>query len=220
MHIAMTTTRSQIGEKLEAGRKRAHLSRAQVAEIVGVDPQTVYRWERDERRVPGEAMVRMLEAYGMKPTELGLDIGTLVPRGTPALRESSPPYVTAGRFEPFLRELIRLGATDEEVDFVADVLRRPETGRLIKVGVDAQPLPDAAVDEQWAALLDDFRALIKRRIARRAGGPTLDSAEIERAGLAGLRPPTPEERARGGAADAEAPRPAARKSGKRVGRGR
>ncbi len=228
---------SPLGTALKGARENAGLTQAQVARELNVEPVTVSRWERGIHPPAGDLLLRLQRLYeveisvtanGMAVTkylgERRPQLGVNVPRGTPrGVLESAPrPYEVSGRFVAFVRDMIREGATDEEADFLAYVLRRPETDHLIQKEEDGQPLSDDGVFERWDALLDDFRAFIKRRIARRSGAIiSLDSAEIERVGLAGLRRPTAEERTRGtGAAETEAPRPAARKPGKRAGRGR
>lgn len=133
------------------------------------------------------------------------------------------PYALATRFEAFTREMIRAGATDEEVDFLADLLRRPETGRLIKVTQGGEKLSENAVDEQWDALLDDLRVLINRRVARRTGKPpAIDSTAVERQILAGAKRATTAELASAAeqAAAAAAPPSGKPKHAKRGGRGR
>jgi transcriptional regulator with XRE-family HTH domain len=44
-------------KKLVRARKRAHLTQAQAAKLVGVIPNTFARWERGERIPPSEAEI-------------------------------------------------------------------------------------------------------------------------------------------------------------------
>ncbi len=160
---------SQIGERLREAREAAGLTQAEAAALLGVVAMTISKREREDRGVSAEEFERMLAVYAAAEVK---KLSHFVPRGTPALREASPiPYSLGAKFEALTREIIRAGATDAEVDFLADVLRRPETARMIGTGADGQLLTDAAADEQWETLLDDLRAFIGRRIARRAAPP-------------------------------------------------
>lgn len=81
----MAPDASQIGAALEKARTAARLSRPTVAERIGVDPQTVYRWEREGRKIPGPALSTMVAMYGISLEDIGISgdtLGVSVPRGT------------------------------------------------------------------------------------------------------------------------------------------
>lgn len=58
-------------EKIKAARVKAGLTRAQLAERMGIAPHAVAKWEGGERR-PAPRLVEMLaRALGLKASELG-----------------------------------------------------------------------------------------------------------------------------------------------------
>ncbi|MBI2998946.1 MAG: helix-turn-helix transcriptional regulator [Deltaproteobacteria bacterium] len=50
-------------------RRRLELGlwQREVAEKIGVNPTTIYRWERNETRPPGRSMSRIIEFLGYVP---------------------------------------------------------------------------------------------------------------------------------------------------------
>ncbi len=48
------------GKEIEEIRKRVGLSRKAMANQIGCDPQTLYRWEREGRRPSGMALERLI----------------------------------------------------------------------------------------------------------------------------------------------------------------
>ncbi len=168
---------SQIGDWLKQARVAAGLSREQAAGHLGVTYKTVERWEAGKHPPSGDTLIRAAKLYGVPFQDLVSVIN--VPRGTVLKESVAIPYALGTTFEAFTRELIRAGATDREVDFFADVLRRPETARLIKVSENAGPLPDSAVASQWDALLDDFRVLAHRWIAKRETKPVRAAIKVK-----------------------------------------
>lgn len=45
-------------------RKHSHLSRAGVADRLGVTERTVYRWERGETQIPDDAKLALADMFG------------------------------------------------------------------------------------------------------------------------------------------------------------
>lgn len=168
----MTETASQIGEKLLAARKRTGLSRARAGELIGVDQQTVYRWEKGERRPSAEDYLKAMDIYTKHGgwTQLGID--HLVPRGT--VRESRTPYDPSGPnhrmaalAQKFEREMARLGATDEDLDYVHFALTDPQSAKLSYMGGSGRMLSAEEQEHQFALFTEALRIWVANRIADR-----------------------------------------------------
>lgn len=71
MDAVLISEARRLSESGEAARRRqlARLSRGDVARAVGVKPETIGRWERQERRPTGAAAVRYGELLrGLEPS--------------------------------------------------------------------------------------------------------------------------------------------------------
>ncbi len=67
-----------LGTRLRQCRERARLSAVRVADQLGCDVRTLYRWERDEFEPSMTMLARLSELYGVTPNHLvtGDDSGT------------------------------------------------------------------------------------------------------------------------------------------------
>jgi hypothetical protein len=120
-------------------------------------------------------LVQLYRDQGVNvPLELMLTPG--VSRGTSAglVAEARKPYglvsitpAVASKLELFKREMIRAGADDAEVDYIEETFRRPETARLAHHDSEGKTLSPKQVEEQYDALIDGVRHIIRRRIDRR-----------------------------------------------------
>src|SRR5262245_40225334 len=83
--VAMTTTRptpSEIGALLRRARTAAGLSLEEAGQLIGYSAATLSRWENGHRRGwTITELLRLAEAYGIPPNQLGL-------------ATSSPPFTT------------------------------------------------------------------------------------------------------------------------------
>jgi transcriptional regulator with XRE-family HTH domain len=59
--------RSDVGRRLTAERLRRGLTLAQAAEVIGVDPATLARWERGETRPVGKLALAAITRFLAKP---------------------------------------------------------------------------------------------------------------------------------------------------------
>jgi len=100
----------QLGQRLAQIRKRQGMSQAELAELCGVDPVTVSRWETGTRVPDLHAVIRLTQALGV-----GLDV-IVGPIYRPQLDTDDPAEV----------ELVhiwrRLAAADQQL--VVGVMRR------------------------------------------------------------------------------------------------
>ena len=55
------------GSEIEAARKALGMNRTQLGAAVGVSERSIYRWERDEVKIPKPAMVVLAQILGNKP---------------------------------------------------------------------------------------------------------------------------------------------------------
>lgn len=57
-----------IGERIKSARDAAQLSQYQLAQAIGVTPNTIWRYEHGEMRPRGDVIVRLAEKLG-RPVE-------------------------------------------------------------------------------------------------------------------------------------------------------
>ena len=71
-------TLASLGARLRRSRETAGFSATQVAERLGCDVRTLYRWERNEFEPSISMLARLSALYGVTPTHLvsGDDSGT------------------------------------------------------------------------------------------------------------------------------------------------
>ncbi len=184
---------SAIGSILRRARENAGLSRAAAAQQIGVDPQTLYRWEEEDGAPKADVsrILRAEAAYGVDlVSALRRCLGVAVPRGTsPGAKFRVPPRL-APRIELFERDVIRMGADDFEVDHIRDVLRSSETASLFRGSAAGARLTPEEEESELEILFDSLRAWVRRRIERRVmarageatatGAPRLELREPQR----------------------------------------
>lgn len=64
------TIASDVGDRITAARKRAGLSREQLAERLGTSAATLSLYERGHRMVSVDRLVAIAEAIGVEPSSL------------------------------------------------------------------------------------------------------------------------------------------------------
>lgn len=150
-------TASQIGKAFEDARKAAKLGRVAAAAAIGVDPQTLYRWEKNGvvLRADVASVLRAEALYGVPLIPLlreclGIDVPRGTSRGSPQGRTDAP-----GDLLPFAR-VLALPSVRERLNAIQ------------------RELIDASVSlEAEESVMRTIRD--RQRIARFAGGSTDDS---------------------------------------------
>lgn len=182
---------SQFGRELRETREKLGLTQAEVAAAVGVDPQTISRWERDERRPSAEDYIKVSDYMAAEITKYVDGLDRTVSRGTIGSSTSAGPaflldasVLLASR--AFQRHAARMGASDRELDYIEWVLDGPESVRMVALGDDGKP---RSADEQAEELENQIEGLmtwLDRRVAsRRAGqGTDLPGAGVSSAKMA------------------------------------
>ncbi len=78
-------TQEQVGDRLATLRKRAGFTQTQVAEKLGVSPETISRLERGTQWTDFNALVRIAELYQVE----WVDLLAVVPEGEDARRREA-----------------------------------------------------------------------------------------------------------------------------------
>ncbi|NBV77923.1 XRE family transcriptional regulator [bacterium] len=65
--------RNEIGERLRAARAQARLTQKQVSETLGINPSSIYTWERGETMPAFDKAIQLAHLYGMTVSELAGD---------------------------------------------------------------------------------------------------------------------------------------------------
>lgn len=136
----MALSASQIGAALEKARKAKKLSRPTVAGGVGVDPMTLYRWEKGIRKAPTAALLALAARYDRDPKEFGVASASGiddVPRATTAdtpivAREPSEILKALRLVQNEIERVVIQGGADELLPEVA-LLFAQITGRLARI---------------------------------------------------------------------------------------
>jgi transcriptional regulator with XRE-family HTH domain len=66
------------GAALKSFRGKQELSRRQLANSLGVDRMTVWRWEEDKRRIDDDILPRVVEYTGIPASTLRPDLARLL----------------------------------------------------------------------------------------------------------------------------------------------
>lgn len=171
----MAVDESQIGRRLKEAREASGKTQAAVAKEVGIDSVTLSRYERGVLPVPRATLLALSQVYNRPVEELGgtpLYVGD-VPRGTARVAEPPAAIDQAGaelpralrlRANEVERELIELGATDEQVrDFHRSVRESPVLMALFRGGA-----PNRLSNEELLQLFDGvaigFKAIIEQMV--------------------------------------------------------
>lgn len=177
----MASDSSQIARRLKEQREAAGLTQTEAAALLGVVPMTISKRERGVLGISAQMFEDVMATYhrNAKPGSELSRLSFPVPRGT------NPGVVAEGsvfygpnpgglearkKIEHFVREMTRAEATDDEIDWIQETFRRPETARLAMHDGDGKPLTPKQVDEQFDALIEGMRHIITRRIERRKRG--------------------------------------------------
>lgn len=154
---------STVGGRLVAARTQKGFSQIAAAKGMGHESATqLNRWEHGDY-VPGARNLRKLaELYGVSVEWIvnGTDINESVPRGARPVGTLPSDLVNIAR--AFEREMARLGASDEELDYLQSVLALPE-------GVSLTARAPAGADREriFRIQLDALRNLVIAWIADR-----------------------------------------------------
>lgn len=71
---AMAKQQQTLGASIRSYRSARGMNRPTLAQRVGVDPQTIGRWERDERVPHPQHLLRLAEVLGVDAEALGYEI--------------------------------------------------------------------------------------------------------------------------------------------------
>jgi transcriptional regulator with XRE-family HTH domain len=170
-HASARPTPGEIGALLRRARTTAGLSLEEAGQLIGYSAATLSRWENGHRRGwTITELLRLAEAYGIPPNQLGLAASS-PPFG------SSPDMVSAGSDNGggdwMRRRDLLAGAigvtTGAAVGSPAHAdAEAPATIEDVIFGrVTAQPLPDQQLTAQIAAARADFRACRYSQASRR-----------------------------------------------------
>lgn len=141
-------------------RRDLGLTRPMAAALFEGNAHSLYRWETDQRRISAADFDRIMKAYDAYRESRPI---ANVPRGT-------APYAKTRMgtlIDQFEREVIRMSATDFEIDYVRAVLSAPTTRRLLN-GEDGSPLNADDQEAELTMLMESLRVWLRLRIQRRA----------------------------------------------------
>lgn len=176
-------------ELIEA-RAASGLTQQEAAQLIGVNAQTISRWERGERRISKADYDRAMAVYAAAadrhatPTELGQNVSRGTSRGGFRFDRVREAAAAADRYRAdgggvrlpadlevarakFLAEASARGATRDDLDYILSVLNSPETQQLFAGGYrSAKSLEEAKLEmETVVEMLDRWLSL---RLTRRA----------------------------------------------------
>lgn len=163
----MADTPSQIFQRL---REQAGLTQAQAARLLHVHTQTVSRWERGERQIKARDLEEARRLFKMSE-----GLSRNVPRGTKPSEELSGWDQLLGRFE---REIIRMGATDMEADFVIAALSTKAAFKLCTEDAIGREYPREKVQDEWVRLFRSMIPWIEQRIDERKAAAEAEQLEL------------------------------------------
>lgn len=86
-----------LGSQLRELRARRGMNRPVLAQRVGVDPQTIGRWERNERAPHPQHLLRLAEVLGVDAMTLGYEV--------PLSAAGEPPAWSVQQFEQLKAQL-------------------------------------------------------------------------------------------------------------------
>jgi transcriptional regulator with XRE-family HTH domain len=164
--MAVTEGEAHVGETIRRLREARGLTQAALAKAIGVDAQSVSRWERAER-VPNAMDYR--KAMDVLENILPIGLGQTVSRGTgPSEAEAPLPPSHAKLIRDFEREAARMGATDPELDHIHWSLRNPQSSRMFYMGDDGKPMTADEQLEELGFQVHGLRVWLQARLDKRA----------------------------------------------------
>ena len=175
---------SQIGLAFEEARKHANLGRAAAASKIGVDPQTLYRWEKQGvvERAEVASVLRAEAVYGvplipMIRERLGIDVSHVAENSPPFDVGDAPearfpfaqvmrtPAVRA-RLAAFRTEVVGMGASEDGEERLVAKLRDRQTINDFVGGRDE----DRYSEREIIRVIDNYARILKD-ISKELGMP-------------------------------------------------
>jgi transcriptional regulator with XRE-family HTH domain len=171
----------QLGRALADARKAAGLDQETAAARVGVNRITLSRHENGKGGSPGtDVLGRYASTYGV-PLDQLVAGSKNVSRGTVGENGGNGGYtattatllprqlrIIAAEFEV---EALKLGATEDEMDYVRQALQSPETARMFAHGYTSREgLSDDQIREDYESLVEALRTFVKMRVRQRKNG--------------------------------------------------
>lgn len=144
---------SAIGDRLRGLREARGLTQSQVADAIGVDAQTVSRWERGERVPNAQAYTKalaLLSGSGLGRLAESSDAYSAVPRTSAEARKLVRALEQRLQAELELRQ-----ASQEILDAMATALATADTVRMF--ADTARPIPP----DELARLFSDHRTFVE-----------------------------------------------------------
>lgn len=177
---------------LKQMREFARLTQAEAAEGLNVDPQTISRWERGERRISQSELQRVKRWYKnvVKAGEVARQfLEANAPNPLDAADELAPiiPADIGDSTRRLQADAARKGATNEELDVIHQLFTDPRTLLVLTVGDDGRMLPPEARAKEFQLLAGAITGWLDARIAQRGprGAPVatgfkkMSSKELE-----------------------------------------
>jgi transcriptional regulator with XRE-family HTH domain len=154
----------RLGSEIRELREAKGLTQAALAQAIGVDAQSVSRWERGERTPNAMDYRRAMDVLHVP--KIGLS--QTVPRGTPSAdAEEALPPSHAKLIRDFEREAARIGATDPELDHIHWSLRNPQSSRMFYMGDDGKPMTPDEQLEELGFQIHGLRVWLQARLEKR-----------------------------------------------------
>jgi transcriptional regulator with XRE-family HTH domain len=167
---------TDFGGIVERHRIQRGLSVIQLARALGIGRSTVYRQLTGQSDLSDQDVLRYADILKITPHHLtGISgvseqvIKELLTRDRHGLDRAGPSESTLSarlvdRGRRFIREIARMQATDDEIDYAESVIFAPETAKLVFGGADGRPASLSEQEHQFELQLMAVRAIIERRI--------------------------------------------------------
>jgi len=157
---------SQIGAELLGLRKQLGLPRSAAASLLGVDPQTIFRWEKGEREPGADAYLKAKRAYEAELAKRGIgqvaensppfDVGDAPEARFPFAQVMRTPAVRA-RLAAFRTEIVDMGASEDGEERLVAKLRDRQTINDFVGGRDE----DRYSEREIIRVIDNYARILK-----------------------------------------------------------
>jgi transcriptional regulator with XRE-family HTH domain len=154
-------------------RELARLTQAAAAEGLGVDPQTISRWERGERQIAPAELQRVKQWYQsvVKADEVARQyLERHAPNPIDAADSLAPilPADVGDNTRRFQADAARMGATNEELDVIHQLFTDPRTVRILTVADNGRTLDPESRAREFTMLAEAILGWLNARIAQRS----------------------------------------------------